>query len=194
MEGKSIVLAGGCFWGMEKLYRGLPGVREATVGYANGDSQDHADYQTVCTGRTGFREALRLVYDPEEISLRKLLFFYFAVIDPTMFNRQGMDIGTQYQTGIYWSDGETEAVVRQVAAMERAARREFYVELEPLRCFYPAEEYHQRYLEKNPDGYCHISPGKMALLRRCPYRDEDYTVPAEELLNAYRRTPGLAHF
>jgi len=184
---KQIVLAGGCFWGMEKLYRGLPGVLDATVGYANGDAESHADYETVCTGFTGFRESLYLRYDPTRISLRKLLFFFFAVIDPTMFNRQGMDIGTQYQTGIYWLDEEAEAEVLAVAAMERAARREFYVELKPLENFYPAEEYHQRYLEKNPDGYCHISPARMAALRRYPYRDELYTVPAAELLAAYRK-------
>ncbi|MBQ9719671.1 MAG: peptide-methionine (S)-S-oxide reductase MsrA [Oscillospiraceae bacterium] len=183
---KTIVLAGGCFWGMEKLYRGLPGILEARVGYANGDAEEHADYRTVCTGRTGFREALQLCYDTERISLRRLLFVFFAVIDPTQFNRQGMDVGTQYQTGIYWSDAETEAEVRAVAEMERAARREFYVELKPLTCFYAAEEYHQRYLEKNPDGYCHISPGKMAAVTGCPYRDADYTRPAAELLAAYR--------
>ena len=188
MNEKQIVLAGGCFWGMEKLYRGLPGVLDTAVGYANGDEAAHANYETVCTGRTGFRESLYLRYDPAQVSLRKLLFFFFAVIDPTLFNRQGMDIGTQYQTGIYWLDPETEAEVLAVAAMEAAARREFYVELKPLENFYPAEEYHQRYLEKKPDGYCHISPAKMAALRRYPYRDEAYTSPAAGLLAAYRKT------
>ena len=187
MNEKQIVLAGGCFWGMEKLYRGLPGVLDTAVGYANGDEAAHANYETVCTGRTGFRESLYLRYDPAQVSLRKLLFFFFAVIDPTLFNRQGMDIGTQYQTGVYWLDPETEAEVLAVAAMETAARREFYVELKPLENFYPAEEYHQRYLEKKPDGYCHISPAKMAALRRYPYRDEAYTAPAAELLAVWRK-------
>ncbi len=186
MREKQIVLAGGCFWGMEKLYSGLPGVLEATVGYANGDTEANARYETVCTGLTGFREALLLRYDPERISLRRLLFLFFAVIDPSQFHRQGMDIGAQYQTGVYWSDPETEAIVNEVAAMEAVARREFYVEREPLRCFYPAEEYHQRYLEKNPDGYCHIAPGKIAALRRYPYEEAAYTRPAAQLLAAYR--------
>lgn len=187
MKDKQIVLAGGCFWGMEKLYRGLPGVLDAIVGYANGDAEAHANYETVCTGRTGFREALYLRYAPAEVSLRKLLFFFFAVIDPTMFNRQGMDIGTQYQTGIYWLDAETGDQVRAVATMEASTRREFYVELKPLANFYPAEEYHQRYLDKHPGGYCHISSAKMAALYRYPYEESAYTTAAAGLLSAWRR-------
>ena len=184
---KQLVLAGGCFWGMEKLYRGLDGLSELCVGYANGKAAELANYEAVCRGDTGFREALLLRYDPQRLSLRRLLFFFFAVIDPTMFNRQGMDFGPQYQTGVYWSDGETEAVVREIAALEAAARRAFYVELEPLRCFFPAEEYHQRYLEKHPDGYCHIAPARQAALRRYPFRDEAYTAPAAQVLDAWRR-------
>ena len=117
---KTLCLAGGCFWGMERLYRSLPGVKNVTAGYANGDSPDHANYEAVCTGMTGFREAVQIVYDPGVISLEHLLFAFFAVIDPEMTNRQGMDFGSQYQTGVYWTDPADEAVIRAVAAREAA--------------------------------------------------------------------------
>ena len=99
----TIYLAGGCFWGMEHLFRQLPGVLAVTPGYANGDGEEHANYQDVCTGLTGFRETVRVDYDPEAVPLEHLLFAFFAVIDPELPNRQGMDIGTQYQTGVYWT-------------------------------------------------------------------------------------------
>ena len=117
---KTLCLAGGCFWGMERLYRSLPGVKDVTAGYANGDSPDHANYEAVCTGMTGFREAVQIVYDPGVISLEHLLFAFFAVIDPEMTNRQGMDFGSQYQTGVYWTDPADEAVIRAVAARDPA--------------------------------------------------------------------------
>lgn len=182
MSRKRIVLAGGCFWGVEKLYRALHGVAAVTAGYANGRSEEQANYQDVCSGITGFREAVCVEYDPAAISLRHLLFAFYAVIDPTMWHRQGMDIGSQYQTGIYWENSEDEAIVRAVSDMERTAVREFYVELTPLRNFYPAEEYHQRYLEKNKDGYCHIAPLRMAAVADYPYEDSAYVRPARVLL------------
>ena len=190
MEEKDLVLAGGCFWGMEKLFRQAAGVTDLQVGYAQGKSQALANYRDVCTGLTGFREALALRYDPARLSLKRILFLYYAVIDPTMFHRQGMDLGSQYQTGIYWSDRETAETVLAVSTMERAARREFYVELEPLRCFYPAEDYHQAYLEKVPDGYCHIAPAKMADVLGMPWQESDYVRPAAELLADFRRRTG----
>lgn len=195
MQEKTIVLAGGCFWGMEKLLRSLSGVLDATVGYANGDAEEHALYPIVCTGATGFREAVRVTYDADTIPLRKLLFVFFAAVDPTQYHRQGGDVGSQYQSGVYWTDPADEDAIRAVAAIEAAPRPDFCTELTPLKNFYSAEEYHQRYLEKNPDGYCHISPAKTALLAAWDYDDAAYTRPAaflvQEARDAQRRAEVL---
>ena len=195
MREKTIVLAGGCFWGMEKLLRSLNGVLDAPVGYANGDSAEHANYETVCTGLTGFREAVRVTYDADLISLKHLLFVFFAAVDPAQYHRQGADVGSQYQSGVYWIDPADEQTVRAVAAIEAAPRPDFCTELKPLENFYGAEEYHQRYLEKNPGGYCHISPATNAMLAQWDYDDDAYTRPAAFLLrekrDALRRTETL---
>lgn len=181
----TIYLAGGCFWGMERLFRSLPGVTDVTTGYANGDSPEHANYHDVCTGTTGFRETVRVEYDPERIPLPHLLLTFFAVIDPQAKNRQGPDVGSQYQTGIYWSDPETEKTVERICAVESSGVAQFAVERGPLVSFYPAEEYHQRYLEKHPGGYCHVSPWRMAALTRFPFGKIPYTGPASELLEDF---------
>lgn len=162
---KVIYLAGGCFWGLEHLMQSLRGVVDAQSGYANGRSAEEANYAAVCTGLTGFRETVRVEYDSAQVSLETLLAAYFAVIDPTLINRQGMDIGTQYQTGIYYDDEESRAIVERAAEAEKEKHRRFYVEVKPLENFYAAEEVHQDYLVKNPQGYCHISPAKMAEVR-----------------------------
>lgn len=164
---KTIYLAGGCFWGVEELFRKLPCVLETETGYANGTGGQDATYERVCSGETGFRETVRVTYDADAISLDHLLWAFFRVVDPTLENRQGNDRGTQYQSGIYWPDGDEEsrADVERIAAIERAAlEREgkaFKVELKPLENFFAAEEYHQHYLVKNPLGYCHVSPFEM---------------------------------
>lgn len=183
---KTICFAGGCFWGIEALYRRLPGVTEATAGYANGDSPGHANYGDVCTGLTGFREAVRVEYDDTAISLPHLLFAFFAVIDPETPNRQGPDFGSQYQTGVYWMDPADEAVIRPIAALEAGAVPFFAVELKPLTSFYPAEDCHQRYLEKHPRGYCHVAPWKLAALPNYPFSTAGYNRPAKELLRDWR--------
>lgn len=183
---KTICFAGGCFWGIEALYRRLPGVTAATAGYANGDSPDHANYGDVCTGLTGFREAVRVEYDDTAISLPHLLFAFFAVIDPETPNRQGPDFGSQYQTGVYWTDPADEAIIRSIAALESSAVPFFAVELKPLTCFYPAEDCHQRYLEKHPRGYCHVAPWKLAALPNYPFSTAGYNRPAKELLRDWR--------
>ena len=123
---KVIYLAGGCFWGLAHLMQSLPGVTEVVSGYANGSGAEEANYAAVCTGLTGFRETVQVTYDPEAVSLETLLRAYFAVIDPTEINRQGMDIGTQYQTGIYYDDEESRAVVERAAAAEKGKHRRFY--------------------------------------------------------------------
>ena len=129
---RSICFAGGCFWGMEALYRRLPGVLDVTAGYANGDTADHANYDDVCTGRTGFREAVQVAYEDGTVSLPHLLFVFFAAIDPETPNRQGPDVGSQYQTGVYWMDPADEGIIRSIAALEAAAVPFFAVELKAL--------------------------------------------------------------
>ena len=182
---KTIYLAGGCFWGMEQLYRTLPGVTEVTAGYANGSDPARANYPAVCTGTTGFREAIRVDYDPVRISLEHLLFAFFAVIDPETPEQQGPDIGSQYQTGIYWTDPADEPVIHALSDLEAAPLSYFAVETEPLKSFYPAEEFHQRYLEKNPAGYCHIGSWRIAALSRYPFCREAYARPAADLLREW---------
>jgi peptide methionine sulfoxide reductase msrA/msrB len=158
---QAIYFAGGCFWGMEKLFSGVPGVTDVTSGYANGHV-DNPTYQQVCSNATGFRETVRVTYDPGQVSLPTLLEIYFAIIDPTVRNRQGNDVGSQYQTGIYYREADSEAIVQAAAEKERAQRPVFEVEIKPLINFYDAEAYHQDYLEKNPTGYCHITPKDFA--------------------------------
>ena len=173
---RTIYLAGGCFWGVEHLFKRLHGVVDTTCGYANGTGEADADYKTVCTGKTGFREPVRVRYDAEATSLDAILYAYFRVIEPEAVNRQGHDRGTQYQAGIYWlpGDAQTEADVRRVAAVEAAPYPAFAVELKPLESFFEAEDYHQDYLDKNPNGYCHIPFARIAELQATPFDESTY--------------------
>lgn len=152
---KTIYLAGGCFWGMQKFFDQFDGVVQTEVGYANGP-EEAPSYQDVCNS-SGHAETMRIDYDPEVISLTDLLNYYFMVIDPLSVNKQGNDRGIQYRTGIYYTEEEQlpeiEAVYR---AEEEKAGTALAVELLPLENYFPAEEYHQKYLDKNPGGYCHI--------------------------------------
>ena len=151
-----IYLAGGCFWGIEKLMQSIPGVIDTESGYANGTGSSDAHYNIVTSGKTGFKETVRVEYDPEKVSLDALLLAYFYVIDPTVSNQQGNDKGTQYQTGIYYTNDKAKETVERIAAVEKGRNDDFAVEIKPLINYYPAEEYHQNYLEKNPNGYCQI--------------------------------------
>lgn len=166
-DAQTIYLAGGCFWGVEELFRQLPGVIGTSVGYANGTGAEDATYGRVCEGDTGFRETVKVVFDAQELAVERLLWAYFHIIDPTIANRQGNDVGTQYQTGIYWepADAELGKAIEDISGKERAAveeaGRSFLVEVHELANFFDAEEYHQRYLVKNPGGYCHVSRAEM---------------------------------
>ena len=177
-----IYLAGGCFWGLEKLMQSIPGVTDAVSGYANGTGEEDANYQTVVKGQTGFRETVKVTYDPEQVSLDALLLAYFYVIDPTVENRQGNDVGSQYQTGVYYEDDASREIVERVAALERRRREKFVVEIGPLVNFFPAEEYHQDYLDKNPNGYCHIPRAEIELFSRLRIDPGDYQKPAAEAI------------
>ena len=152
---KEIYLAGGCFWGMQKFIDQFEGVVSTEVGYANGPDKAPS-YEEVCRD-SGHAETVKVIYDESRISLKELLNFYFMVIDPLSVNRQGHDEGIQYRTGIYYTD---ECVLPEIRAVydaeEQKAGAPLAVGLEPLRNFFSAEEYHQKYLEKNPGGYCHI--------------------------------------
>ena len=128
-----IYLAGGCFWGMEQLMQSIPGVIDAESGYANGTCEADADYKTVCKGETGFRETVRVEYDPEQVSLDALLMAYFYVIDPTVQNRQGNDRGSQYQTGVYFTNESARETVKRIAEIERGRSEKFFVEIGPLQ-------------------------------------------------------------
>ena len=130
-----IYLAGGCFWGLEHLMQSIPGVMDAQSGYANGTGESDANYQTVCNGDTGFRETVRVEYDPEQVSLDALLLAYFYVIDPTVQNRQGNDWGSQYQTGVYYTNERAKETVERIAAIERGRSQTFFVEIGPLITF-----------------------------------------------------------
>ena len=158
MAYKEIYLAGGCFWGLEYYMSLLRGVKQTEVGYANGHTPPPT-YEQVCRGDTGYAETVRVTYDPGEISLASLLDAYYEAIDPTSLNRQGGDAGPQYRTGIYYTgNAEKEEIEASLRALqERYPGKPVQVECAPLQNYFPAEEYHQKYLWKNPAGYCHIS-------------------------------------
>lgn len=150
--------AGGCFWGMEDLVRRIPGVLETEVGYSGGDLPD-ARYEAVKTGRTGHAEALKVVFDPDILSYRHLLFEFFRMHDPTTPNRQGNDIGTQYRSAIFYLDDEQKRVAEDVIRAVDASGEwgaPVVTEVAPFKAFWRAEEFHQDYLVKHPGGYtCH---------------------------------------
>lgn len=151
---QEIWLAGGCFWGVEAYFARVYGVADAVSGYANGPTP-RPSYKEVTRG-SGHAETVLVRYDPERVSLEKLLTLFFKIIDPTSLNRQGNDRGAQYRTGIYYKNPADLAVAQAAMKAEQARWKEPVVtELQPLRQFAPAEDYHQDYLEKNPDGYCH---------------------------------------
>ncbi len=152
---KTIYLAGGCFWGMQRFFDQFEGVLATEVGYANGPDRAPS-YEEVCRS-SGHAETVRVDYDEARISLTKLLDLYFTVIDPLSVNRQGEDSGVQYRTGVFYTDAAQLPEIRAIFGREEEkAGRKLAVLLEPLRNFFSAEEYHQKYLEKNPGGYCHI--------------------------------------
>lgn len=162
---KEIYLAGGCFWGTEHYFKQVRGVISTTAGYANGNTENPT-YEQVYTDSTGYAETVHIVYNPEIVSLTLLLELFFRSIDPTSLNRQGNDCGTRYRTGIYYTAEEDIATIREVYNdMERVAGEQLMVEVEPLKNFYHAEEYHQDYLDKNPRGYCHI-PFELMIMAR----------------------------
>jgi peptide methionine sulfoxide reductase msrA/msrB len=163
---KEIYLAGGCFWGTEHYFKQIEGVTDTEVGFANGHTENPT-YKEVYTDTTGHAETVRIVYNEQVASLEFLLQMFFKAIDPLSLNRQGHDEGTRYRTGVYYTDDEQLAVIRKVFAEQQSTLPQpIAVEVEPLRCFYPAEAYHQDYLDHNPDGYCHLPLELFAFARQ----------------------------
>ena len=168
---KNIYLAGGCFWGVQKYFDQFDGVACTEAGYANGPTEA-PNYRDVCAA-SGHAETVRVAYDESKISLTDLLDYYFMVIDPLSVNRQGNDTGVQYRTGIYYTDDSQLPEIEAVYEREQEkAGAPLAVELMLLENFYPAEEYHQKYLDKHPNGYCHI-PARMFTLVKQAAADKE---------------------
>ncbi len=162
---KEIYLAGGCFWGTQMYFDAIKGVVSTEVGYANGNTKNPT-YEEVCHNNTGHAETVKVIYNGEVLSLDKLLNFYYEVIDPVSVNKQGGDIGIQYRTGIYYVDEKDLKIIEpSIKNLQNKYDKPIAVEVKPLENFYSAEEYHQKYLEKNPSGYCHISRTQIESVR-----------------------------
>lgn len=154
---RRIILAGGCFWGVEAYYQRLKGILTTNVGYANGNIENPT-YEQVCSGVATHAEVVEVIYNDSEISLEKVLEHFFRMIDPFALNKQGNDIGIQYRSGIYYENLEDKLVIEKFLKTEQSKyKKPFAVEVKPLKNYYLAENYHQDYLIKNPTGYCHIN-------------------------------------
>jgi len=158
-KSETAILAGGCFWGMEEIIRQIPGVLKTTVGYSGGKTSDPT-YEEVCTGSTGHAEAIEVVFDSNRLSYEGLLGYFFRMHDPTTLNRQHNDVGTQYRSAIFYTSDDQKKTAEGVKAKLEAAKkfnRPITTEISPAAKFYPAEDYHQKYLVKHPGGYtCHV--------------------------------------
>jgi len=155
---QAAIFAAGCFWGSEEYFRRLPGVLSTIVGYCGGTTPNPT-YEQVCTGTTGHAESIRIEFDPAKISYDQLVRHFFRMHDPTQRNRQGADFGTQYRSIIFYQSDEQRAISEKIIAeltVEGRYSKPIVTELVPAMPFYPAEEYHQNYLRKNPSGYCHV--------------------------------------
>lgn len=179
---KEIWFAGGCFWGVQEYFSRLPGVLATETGYAN-SRVANPGYRQVCAGNTGAAETVKVAYDPQKIDLATLIKKFFAIIDPLSVNRQGNDIGDQYRTGIYYADPADKPIIDEAYAEEQGGYgRPLAVEVLPLSNFYPAEDYHQDYLKKNPGGYCHINLDKASENPEEAIPDKNYVKPADDVL------------
>lgn len=154
---ETIYLAGGCFWGVEAYMERIEGVVHASSGYANGNTANPT-YEDVIYRNTNHAETVEVKFDPKRTDLVNILLYYFKVIDPTVLNRQGNDVGTQYRTGIYYTnDSQLEIIQNVVEVEQKKYKKPIVVEVVPIDNYYIAEDYHQDYLAKNPNGYCHIN-------------------------------------
>lgn len=183
---KEIFFAGGCFWGTEHFFKQVRGVVTTEVGYANGLIKNPT-YKMVVAGGTNFAETVKVVYDPEVVSLDLLIELFFKTIDPTSLNKQGNDVGTQYRTGIYYTDAsDLPTIEKHVAELAKAYSKPIVMEVESLKNFYDAEDYHQDYLDVNPGGYCHIGKALFDIARNANPEKKSatakYTKPDDKIL------------
>ncbi|MGL5206592.1 MAG: peptide-methionine (R)-S-oxide reductase MsrB [Acidaminococcaceae bacterium] len=179
---KTIYLAGGCFWGTEKYLEQLEGVMSTEVGYANGRTENPG-YEDVCCRNAGHAETVKVEYDSNVLPLKDLLPLFYEVIDPTSVNRQGNDLGTQYRTGIYYIEETDLPIIKEsLKELKREYPVPLAIEVEPLNNYYPAEEYHQKYLDKNPGGYCHIGEEEFAKAKAMQAVKKPYQVKSKEEL------------
>ncbi|WP_304509713.1 peptide-methionine (R)-S-oxide reductase MsrB [Anaerotignum sp.] len=184
-----IYLAGGCFWGTEKYMESIDGVVSTRVGYALGEKNDRkitlpktVTYEQVCGG-IGHAETVEVIFDAEKIRLSQILKEYAYTIDPTSLGRQGMDIGVQYRTGIYYTKETQEPIIAAfLKELQMEYNRPIMVETLPLLQFIEAEDYHQKYLTKNPNGYCHINFAKIAKQKQSFIHQADYPKPDKGIL------------
>ncbi len=179
---KEIYLAGGCFWGTEKYIENIQGIISTEVGYANGKTEKPT-YEEVCEKNTGHAETVKVEYENTVIGLPFILTLYYDVINPTSINRQGGDTGSQYRTGIYFTDEEDEKVIAlSIEALQKKYKEKIAIEVKPLINYYKAEEYHQKYLDKNPNGYCHIGVEKFDKAKVATDISKSYTKKTKEEL------------
>ena len=194
---KEIYFAAGCFWGAQHFFAGVDGVKEAVAGYANGNGENPS-YEQVYTDTTGFAETVRVTYNEKRIGVKELTELYFTIIDPLSLNKQGGDAGTRYRTGVYYTEEADAAAARPVfEAVSKRLGAPLAVELEPLRNFFLAEERHQDYLDKNPNGYCHVPLKTFRYLRL--YQDiklflGDETDPVARMANLVALIHERMHF
>ena len=181
---KEIYFAGGCFWGTEHFFKQIIGVLAVESGYANGDTISPT-YKEVCKGDTNFAETVKVIYNPTVVSLELLLELYFQTIDPTILNRQGNDIGTQYRTGIYHIDKADKSLIdKALVQLQTEYSKPILVENLALENYYSAEDYHQDYLDKNPSGYCHLNPRLFKLAKEANQKASSkiFSKPSDEVL------------
>lgn len=154
---KTLIVAGGCFWGLQKYYSMVKGVIETTVGYSGGDKK-FPKYEEVCAEVTGHTEAVIIKYDPEKTNIPKLLDHFFFIVDPTTLNYQKNDYGTHYRSALFYNDNNEKKLIEDyIQNIQKNYKNKIVVELIPAKEFWAAENYHQDYLNKNPYGYCHIT-------------------------------------
>jgi peptide methionine sulfoxide reductase msrA/msrB len=176
---RTIYFAGGCFWGTQKFFDSIKGVTYTEVGYANGlKTIINPSYEDVKTGETGFKETVLVEFDDKMVSVNFLIHAFFSIINPNLVNQQGHDIGTQYQSGIFYENDDEEAKIVSKALRARIAEKfnKCSVIVEPIKKFYKAEDYHQKYLDKNPNGYCHLNNKAFDRIKAAVFDPKPYEV------------------
>jgi peptide methionine sulfoxide reductase msrA/msrB len=177
-----IYFAGGCFWGVEKYFSAVTGIIETEVGYANGRTENPS-YEDVCKNHTGHAETVKIIYNFETVSLSYLLELFYDVIDPISKNRKGFDVGEQYRSGIYYVEQQDFSVIeKSLAELQKKYKVPLETELLPLDNYYKAEEYHQKYLDKNPRGYCHIGKEKFVKAKTAKENRPQYVKKSKDVL------------